>query len=75
MIALGDTFGGILSFDHWTHLATKNQAHHWQAYSRHQGHLNVLFCDGHVESPTLQFLFEDMSDGALSKWNRDHQPH
>jgi hypothetical protein len=28
-----------------------------------------------VESPTLQFLFEDTSDAALSRWNRDHQPH
>ncbi|HEY2328769.1 MAG TPA: type II secretion system protein [Verrucomicrobiae bacterium] len=36
---------------------------------------NVVFCDGHVESPTLQFLFEDTSDEALSRWNRDHLPH
>jgi prepilin-type processing-associated H-X9-DG protein len=36
---------------------------------------NVVFCDGHVESPTLQFLFADTSDDALSRWNRDHQPH
>jgi prepilin-type processing-associated H-X9-DG protein/prepilin-type N-terminal cleavage/methylation domain-containing protein len=42
---------------------------------RHQNKANVVFCDGHVESPTLQFLFEDTSDYALSRWNRDHQPH
>jgi prepilin-type processing-associated H-X9-DG protein len=42
---------------------------------RHQGRLNVLFCDGHVESPTLQLLFVDASDAALVRWNRDHQPH
>jgi len=36
---------------------------------------NVVFCDGHVESPTLQFLFEDTSDAALARWNRDHLPH
>jgi hypothetical protein len=23
----------------------------------------------------LQFLFEDTSDAALVRWNRDHQPH
>jgi len=46
-----------------------------QSYARHQGKANVVFCDGHVESPTLQFLFEDTSDAALSRWNRDHQPH
>jgi prepilin-type processing-associated H-X9-DG protein/prepilin-type N-terminal cleavage/methylation domain-containing protein len=43
--------------------------------SRHQGRANVLFCDGHVGSPTLKFLFEDTSDAALARWNRDHQPH
>jgi prepilin-type processing-associated H-X9-DG protein len=42
---------------------------------RHQGKFNVVFCDGHVGSPTLQFLFADTSDNALSSWNRDHQPH
>jgi prepilin-type processing-associated H-X9-DG protein/prepilin-type N-terminal cleavage/methylation domain-containing protein len=45
------------------------------AYQRHQGRGNVVFCDGHVESPTLQFLFADTSDAALVRWNRDHQPH
>jgi prepilin-type processing-associated H-X9-DG protein/prepilin-type N-terminal cleavage/methylation domain-containing protein len=46
-----------------------------RAYARHQGKANVVFCDGHVESPTLQLLFEDTSDAALSRWNRDHLPH
>jgi len=46
-----------------------------RSYARHQGRANVVFCDGHVESPTLQFLFADTSDAALSRWNRDHQPH
>jgi hypothetical protein len=39
------------------------------------GKANVVFCDGYVESPPLQFLFADTSDAALSRWNRDHQPH
>jgi prepilin-type processing-associated H-X9-DG protein/prepilin-type N-terminal cleavage/methylation domain-containing protein len=43
--------------------------------TRHQDRANVVFCDGHVESPRLQFLFEDISDAALVRWNRDHQPH
>jgi prepilin-type N-terminal cleavage/methylation domain-containing protein/prepilin-type processing-associated H-X9-DG protein len=45
------------------------------SYARHQGKANAVFCDGHVESPTLPFLFTDTSDAALSRWNRDHQPH
>jgi prepilin-type N-terminal cleavage/methylation domain-containing protein/prepilin-type processing-associated H-X9-DG protein len=43
--------------------------------SRHHGKANVLFCDSHVESPKLTFLFDDTSDAALVRWNRDHQPH
>jgi len=43
--------------------------------TRHRGKANVVFCDGHVESPTLKFLLEDTSDRALVRWNRDHQPH
>jgi prepilin-type processing-associated H-X9-DG protein/prepilin-type N-terminal cleavage/methylation domain-containing protein len=41
----------------------------------HQGRANVVFCDGHVETPTLQFLFVDTGDAALVRWNRDHLPH
>ena len=46
-----------------------------EPFSRHLGKANVVFCDGHVESPKLAFLFEDASDTALSRWNRDHSPH
>lgn len=46
-----------------------------RSYSRHQGRANVVFCDGHVESPALKFLFEDISDAALVRWNRDRLPH
>jgi len=46
-----------------------------RAHARHQRNANVVCCDGHVESPTLQYLFTDTSDEALSRWNRDHQPH
>jgi prepilin-type N-terminal cleavage/methylation domain-containing protein/prepilin-type processing-associated H-X9-DG protein len=46
-----------------------------EPFLRHRGCANVAFCDGHVESPTLQFLFEDTGKGALSRWNRDHLSH
>jgi prepilin-type processing-associated H-X9-DG protein/prepilin-type N-terminal cleavage/methylation domain-containing protein len=42
---------------------------------RHNGKANVLFCDGHVIQESLEFLFSDTSDAALSSWNRDNQPH
>lgn len=46
-----------------------------RSFARHQGRANVVFCDGHVETPTLRFLFWDTNDDALVRWNRDHQPH
>lgn len=46
-----------------------------EPFSRHQGKANVVICDGHAESPTLQFLFDDTRAAALSRWNRDHLPH
>ncbi|HZL44521.1 MAG TPA: H-X9-DG-CTERM domain-containing protein, partial [Verrucomicrobiae bacterium] len=46
-----------------------------RAKSRHRGRGNVVFCDGHVESPTLEMLFVSMGEADLSRWNRDHQPH
>ena len=42
---------------------------------RHNGQVNVLFCDGHVIQESLGFLFSDTSDVSLSSWNRDNQPH
>jgi prepilin-type processing-associated H-X9-DG protein/prepilin-type N-terminal cleavage/methylation domain-containing protein len=42
---------------------------------RHGNKVSVLFCDGHVESLNQQSLFEDATDAALVRWNRDHQPH
>jgi prepilin-type N-terminal cleavage/methylation domain-containing protein/prepilin-type processing-associated H-X9-DG protein len=42
---------------------------------RHQSKVNVVFCDGHVESSKGTFVFEDPNDVALVRWNRDHQPH
>jgi prepilin-type processing-associated H-X9-DG protein/prepilin-type N-terminal cleavage/methylation domain-containing protein len=72
MMAIGEPFNGGLFFlrQDLTHLEQR-----YKASSRHQGRANVLFCDGHVETLTLKFLFEDISDAALVRWNRDHLPH
>jgi prepilin-type processing-associated H-X9-DG protein/prepilin-type N-terminal cleavage/methylation domain-containing protein len=70
MMAIGESFDGRIAFDH-----TLNGLDKYGNLNRHQGRANVVFCDGHVESPTLQFLFADTSDEALSRWNRDHLPH
>lgn len=46
-----------------------------RSYALHQGLANVVYCDGHVASPSLKSLFQATDNGALSQWNRDHQPH
>lgn len=72
MIAIGDSFTGFGVFVRNSAAALEKRGN---ALSRHSGKGNVVFCDGHVESPTLKYLFEDTSDDALSRWNRDHQSH
>lgn len=84
MIAIGDGFVGNGTdigdgaWALWRNCAVTNfyiAGSALRTYKRHQGKVNVVFCDGHVESPTLQFLFADTSDDALSRWNADHLPH
>jgi len=72
MMAIGDSFAGSISF---MRTDLNGLLRYGNTLTRHQGKANVVFCDGHVESPTLQFLFEDTSAAALIRWNRDHQPH
>lgn len=72
MIAAGDSFSGDLAF---MREPLNDLLRYGNTLSRHQGKANVLFCDGHVESPRLPSLFDDTSDPALDRWNRDHQPH
>ncbi|HEX3856649.1 MAG TPA: prepilin-type N-terminal cleavage/methylation domain-containing protein [Verrucomicrobiae bacterium] len=71
MMAIGDGNG----FIYFMRGNLSEREKHENILTRHQGRANVVFCDGHVESPTLPFLFTDTSDAALSRWNRDHLPH
>jgi prepilin-type processing-associated H-X9-DG protein/prepilin-type N-terminal cleavage/methylation domain-containing protein len=72
MMAIGDSILGGVRFDRYDMLTPTRIG---RAMARHQGRIDVLFCDGHVESPWLKYVFEDTSDAALIRWNRDHQPH
>ena len=82
MMAIGDGFvGGNAGIQDGSYLFWRTDGVRDEmgstkrSYARHQGKANVVFCDGHVESPTLKFLFADTSDAALTRWNRDHLPH
>lgn len=72
MIAIGDGFDGntVVQRASW-----QDAQRYGNPSTRHRGKANVVFCDGHVESPTLKSLFEDTSDAALVRWNRDRLPH
>jgi prepilin-type processing-associated H-X9-DG protein/prepilin-type N-terminal cleavage/methylation domain-containing protein len=72
IMAMGDNFTGDLYF---MRIHVSELLRYGNTLSRHQGKANVVFCDGHVESPKLRFLFDDTSDAALVRWNRDHLPH
>jgi len=71
MMAIGDGDG----FNYFMRGNLAEMEKHGNILTRHQGKANVVFCDGHVESPTLKFLFADTSDAALVRWNCDHLPH
>lgn len=81
MMALGDGIHGngteLFSGQDllWRHDAYVGFKDATSAKARHLARANVLFCDGHAEALTLKTLFEDNADAALSRWNRDHQPH
>jgi len=72
MIAIGDCYNGSVQLDRKKLAGVADLGNFLIS---HQGKANVLFCDGHVESPQLTSLFEDTSDEALVRWNRDHLPH
>lgn len=82
MMAIGDGFHGAGDFigdDGFALWRTfgflTNSAVMQRAFARHSGYANVVFCDGHAESPTLKYLFQNTNDDALVRWNRDHLPH
>jgi prepilin-type processing-associated H-X9-DG protein len=42
---------------------------------RHNGRLNVVLCDGHVEAPRVKVLFDRRNPLSLGRWNVDNLPH
>ncbi|MBL9134754.1 MAG: DUF1559 domain-containing protein [Verrucomicrobiales bacterium] len=46
-----------------------------EAVRRHQGRLNVVCADGHVEAVSVTTLFLEKSDAAIRRWHVDDEPH
>jgi prepilin-type processing-associated H-X9-DG protein len=72
MMAIGESFGGGIFFMRQPLTLVDRNG---RATSRHSGKVNVAFCDAHVESLKLAYVFEDTNDVALVRWNLDHRPH
>jgi prepilin-type N-terminal cleavage/methylation domain-containing protein/prepilin-type processing-associated H-X9-DG protein len=45
------------------------------AHRMHNGTVNVVFCDGHVETPKFAAHLFDRSDASLRRWNKDNEAH
>lgn len=45
------------------------------ARKRHEGKLNMEFCDGHVDGLSVQALYYSKKDSDMQVWNRDNEPH
>ena len=88
MIATADDFSGTadgrISYMSWTLTRDlpstplkQGQPDYYTtlARQRHNGRVNVLFVDGHVEHLKLERMFFDHSDAALRRWNKDNEPH
>jgi prepilin-type processing-associated H-X9-DG protein len=52
------------------------QAYLWRAtWRRHDGRLNMSYCDGHVAGMRIPDAFDVLRDDVLKLWNNDHLPH
>lgn len=45
------------------------------ARKRHAGHLNMAFCDGHVQGLKVEKLFYGKDERDMRLWNIDNEPH
>ena len=82
MIAMGDAFmgwNGIIQDGGWSvarrYSATEKVGSTQRALKRHDGRMNLAFCDGHVETLPVLELFAGQKPEYLRLWNRDNQPH
>ena len=83
MLAMGDAFTGskdvVYQFQDYLGMNEFIQsvpfAPTQTAAQRHKGFLNLVFCDGHVESLKVRTLFSRSDDCCLRRWNNDGLPH
>lgn len=59
----------------WLPEYNRNELRQATGRKRHEGRLNVVFCDGHAEGLKAQDLFYGKKDRDLRIWNIDNEPH
>jgi prepilin-type processing-associated H-X9-DG protein len=80
MIMLGDVralkSAGQISFNANMDPTANSIAHTEWPSSRHNNRTDLLFCDGHVESPNrAQVINPRPNNPWRNRWNNDNQPH
>ncbi len=78
MIALGDVRSDVAAnIDFNANLdPTDNTADHTQwPCNRHNYRTDILFADGHAESPKRNDLMQINNDASVARWNNDNDPH
>ena len=79
MIAIGDVRSDVPtgSIDFNANLdPTDNTTYHTQwPCNRHNYRTDILFADGHVESPKRNDLMQINNDTSVGQWNNDNQAH
>jgi len=79
-IAVGDVpsvkNASLISYNANMDVTDDSQGHTQRPSNRHNGHTALLFCDGHVESPTRNDVIDPTKGNTWrNRWNNDNQPH
>lgn len=79
MIAIGDVISdapaGTIVFNANIHLAANNSPNPQFPCNRHNYHTDLLFADGHVESPLRSVVIDPNNMYWRACWNNDNSPH
>jgi len=65
----------LINFNANSHPNDDTFEHTQRPSNRHNYHTDIVFCDGHVESPIRNDTCDPTSDLWRSRWNNDHQTH
>lgn len=79
MISIGDVISdaanGTVVFNANIHLAAQNSPNPQFPCNRHNYHTDLLFADGHVESPLRADVVNPNNVTWRAEWNNDNNPH